>query len=486
MAPPRSLVALVLSVGLMLALASPAAGRTLLGDLPGEASEVDQHAVAPSVLAYGYDGGFQKPYGIFVQRAGGRPQRLRGFDPLRSLRSRERGADQYTRTVAVGASDRYVAVGVSSVAIFDDGSDEQRYPGPAVVAVSRPDGRRIVRIAQCRAREFPTVRVDGSTVAYLGGGCDPDNIGVRDMRTGASRIIRPPRDSWFYDVKVAGRYVAGALEGGGGGVAVYDWRSGRRIYRAPHASEGFSLASDGAVADVAPRPETGCPYGDARWFSPADPRPHVLPGAGCDDDVLIAPGRILGSRFVDSVPDQGVRSEYFVADLLGRKRTAMFMAQIAPTYARYPVYFDGRRVGYSTPSCDGGERIVVDTVKELARGGPVPGETCRLSLRRVPARVRLVRSSLARLRFPCSTGCSAHVRLWDPAAGEYLALEQGDYMATFSRRGGTATADIQLAPQDAERIARDGRLDLELRVEIFHPSGRSTHRARPLTLLPPA
>ena len=483
MAWGRPLLVMLLTA---LAAAAPAHARTDLGGVPDVAGDPYALAVTPGALVYSSSGDFE-PYGVFEQRSRGAVRRLRQFDSLGALRP-PRGSGDLQRIVAVAASRQLVAVSVSTYGVSYEGEERYTKNGPAALAVARPRGRA-VRLEQCRTTAFGPVAVSGTVVAYFGPGCDEDALGVRDTATGARRVLRPPARGDFVDLRLAGRFVAALIEGGpsDGDVIVYDWRGGRVAYRA--SGEPFALQDDGKLATLGGGGQPGCQAGDAIWFSPSEPRPHVLEGTGCDEDaVFIANDLVLSSRFAAPPAERhdDAQAEFVVTDLAGTTTTPLFTSQIGPASPRFPVYFDGTRVGYSTPRCDGGERIVIDTIAELMRGGPAGQELCTVSLRRIPAEVRVGRRfPRFALDFACRHGCEGYIRLWDPAEQRHVPFYGGDYANLGAPASRTARHELELGRTDAERLRRLGRLDLELRVEVLQIAGGSIVRTRPITFLPP-
>lgn len=479
----------VVPLGLVLALTAcaPAAAVTHLGGVSDTADDPGALAVTPRALIYS-SAGDEEPYGIFEQRAERRVRRLRQFESLRALRPRLR-YDEVVRGIQLAASSSLIAVAVSTVGVFVDGAEDSSDPGPSALDVAAPTGRAI-RIQSCRAAELGPVAVSGRTVAYVGAGCDNARagIGVRDIASGAARVLRPPAAGRFWDVQLAGRHMAGAVEGGSsdGDVIVYDWRRGRELYRIP--GPPFALQDDGKVATLGGAPQPGCDVGDARWYSPAEPRAHVVPERGCFDDwVFMAHDRILSSRFLSAPVARGdlAQSDFVVSDLAGSDTMPLFTAQAGSSLLRVPVYFDGTRVGYSTPGCDARDRMVVDTVDHLARTGPVGQELCTVSLKRVPAQVK-VRGRLHRfvLEFACRHGCEGRIRLWDPAEERYIGFYgSGEYASMGAPPSSWERHELGLTDTEGKRLRRLGRLDLELRVEVLQIAGGSIVRTQPIALL---
>jgi hypothetical protein len=478
MARLRSLAPLALCLALV--LAAPAQARTVLGDLPGTTADYDEHSVTRGALVYGHDG-YSEPYGIFIRRGDRDVRRLRQFDSLGSLRARHPYADERRRGVSVGASDRLVAVAVATRSLHYDGNEEHAEPAPAAVAVAPPGARRAVRIASCRAATLESVRVDGRTVAYLGAGCDDDRtgIGVRDMTSGAARTIRPPAGSRFYELRLAGRYVAALVEGRRDGIVVYDWRSGRQLHRVPALGVDFALQRDGTLA----YPDVGdaCEGGEIRWTS-REGRRHVPRDPICADGILLASDRILA--IADQPPGEDPRTQVMLTDLDGGNRTPLFESSVPGWSLRFPLLFDGTRIGYATPNCEAGERIVVDTVAELAASGPIAHERCTVSMSRIASRATVGSRGGFRLVLACRNGCIGRIRLWDPAGQRHLAFYGlGEAASVRAPRSRATRHEFTLERDEAERLRRAGRLELELRVEVQQLGAPSTTRSKPLTLV---
>jgi hypothetical protein len=154
---------------------------------------------------------------------------------------------------------------------------------------------------------------------------------------------------------------------------------------------------------------------------------------------------------------------------------------------RWPVYFDGRSVGYAVPGCDGGTVVVVDTVAGVRTRAPFGAGGCSVSLRHVPRRVRVNRRGELKLEFASRTGAEGNVTLYDPGEQRAVELYGGNPRGMAVDTGGRSTVELQLTDAEVKRLRSAGRLELELRVVVFQiGSAASVTRTVPLTLLPPA
>jgi hypothetical protein len=460
---------ILIAVAVALTGAGPANGRTVLGPLP----ETDATDVRPDRLLYAYDGDYGYS-GVFDRRPGGRERRLRQFDSLYALRPSPAG-DALERELSVTGSSALTAVSVSTGAVFYEGAADFTSPGPGAVAVARRGGpaRRLV---QCSTYPVGPVRVDGDVVAYIGAGCR-DQIGVRDTRTGRTLVLRPPAGRGFADLQLAGRYVAASEvdRSGEARFGLYDWRRGRRVRSLPQGEE-FGLSASAAAT-------TSCGPGEIAWYELPVRVRRTLPGAVCDERVLVAGRRALWARALPGGDPADPVAEYVVTNL-ATGATHRILDSRTPGGARFPVYFDGRELGYSTPGCHGGEEIVVDTPAELKRMGPyVPGP-CEVSLAHLPRVARVSRLAEFTIRLECATGCSGFVRLRD-AAQQPVLLRSGDHDAYAAEAGETTRVTIALADHEAERLKQAGRLEVELVFQVFQPNGSDTTRTAPLTLMAP-
>jgi hypothetical protein len=484
----RILALLTLALGLT--AAAPAQARTLLGDLP-EGIRADPLAlsVTPRDMVYAFDG-YERSFGVYLKRGAGTARRLRQFDSLGRLEAP--GGDRGDIDVSVSASDELVAVSVASRGLTDndEGFPPTESAGPSAVEVATRDGRAR-RLASCRKGRLDFVAVDGRTVAYVGAGCVNVRAGiaVHDLARGTKRTISPPRGNGFGNVRLAGRYLVGEVVNGprSGTLIVYDWHRGRALYSAPkNGSENeFDIDRSGRLVTLGAGAPEGCDNGEVRWRSPAEPSAKIINGVGCSNDLRIAGGRVIASRLGAAEQPEGVlRTEYVVSDLRGNA-TPLFNG-LRYGYGRYPVLWDGRNVGYSTPACDASERIVVDTLAELQANGPLAPESCTVATDELPTTVRVKPNRSVVIRGRCPLGCQAVLRAFDPSVGRLLPFGSFEGMPLDAARGATEAAEGQLSEEDFKRLVEAGRLDVELRVEVHQVAGPRTTTTRPLTLLPPA
>jgi hypothetical protein len=481
--------------------ASPATARTVFDPAP----QVYERTVTPGGLFYAY-GQDEERVRVFVQPAAGPRRRLAQFDRLDRVRpGRDAHADAVDRLVELAASRSLVAAAVYTYAVYFEGASDFKAPGPSAVDAAPPDGPA-QRLAKCAKGTLRGVTVDGRTVAYLGADCAEDGaIAVHDTATGERFVVHPPAGRAFAYFDLAGRYLAvlSVLRTDFPGepddpqLGVYDWRTGAQLYTLP-PPDGFAIAADGTlVTEQDARRDAACMADGLAWHSLADPAPHPLAGRACQDDLLVAGDRVLWSRRVSDRrtdaerEDQArlVEFDYAVTDLAGEHAQRLFPPSTADRFVGYPVYFDGARVGYARPRCDGRETIVVDDVGFLERTGPPALDTCPILLREVPRRIQLRPHGDFTIQLRCPRGCQGRVRLFDPARGRHLRFPNF-VDSKFLRLdevppGGRPRVRVKLEKADRGRLARAGRLELQLRVESFQPDGRSLNRSAPLTVLPP-
>jgi hypothetical protein len=460
----------------MLVSTPPAAARTVLGPVPDES---EASAVTANALTYAFDGEYES-FGVFRRGANGKVQRLRQFDSMRSLRAPRRDADESERVVELDASPSLVAVAVSRLSVFYEGAGEFSEDGQSAIAVARPRGpaRRVV---QCARFRLGPVAVDDSVVAYLGAGCR-GWIGALDVSSGRARILPPSAGAMFGELDVAGRYVAAeeTRRGGDQRLVVYDWVRGGRVLDVPAGL--FALGRDGTLAVLRGAGDEGCDAAELVWYSVKEPRAHVLPGA-CGEELFIARGQVLWSR---RLPGAGVpepRLEYVATSLSTGDTQVLFEGGVSQ---RWPVYFDGDRVAYAVPGCDGTPVVAVDTVAALRQRAPLAVGPCTVSLGRIPRSVRVDERGEFKLEFGSRTGCEGSISLYSPSEQREIALYGGNSRGIVVEPGRRSTAVVSLATEEAQRLAAAGRLDVELRVLVFQPDGGKTTRSVPLTLLPRA
>jgi hypothetical protein len=424
-------------------------------------------------------------------------RRLRQFDPLDRLRPpRGHRADGVSRDVEFDADGRRVAIALTVVLEYAEGAETEFAPSVSRLDTARLDGRTVT-LARCRGAALRGVDIDGDVVAWVH--CDPREIRVRDMTAASDEamVVRDPsgRAFAFGGVKLAGPYVAAQFAGENQPVAVFDRRTGAKLYETGSA-HGFDLQADGKLAVQRPRGDAACPVEDVAWYSPADPTAHVLSVPACGEELAIAGDRILWSRRLrddrtggHASADQArfVTLDAVTTNMSGGALRPVFPERAGPALPapRYLLDFDGERIWYSQARCRG-DRVVVDTVDELAAGGPAPFERCVVSLAAVPRRATISRRGRVRLRFRCTRGCDAEVRLWLASESRYLKFPNfygSDFMRIDdlgARR--TITLDFALTRADRRLLARRGSLALEVHADAVQPDFSTVRTTKPLRL----
>jgi hypothetical protein len=149
---------------------------------------------------------------------------------------------------------------------------------------------------------------------------------LHDLASGRRRVVHRGDVS---EARLAGRYFAYDAQGPRGRfepterVVVADTRTGKTVYRTParpfeRSFSWPSLDSDGTLATVVPKPGLSL-RGTLGWFSPKEPRFHVLPQTMSffsSEPLLIANGRIAFVR--ELLPDGYALA---ITDLQGNSET---------------------------------------------------------------------------------------------------------------------------------------------------------------------
>ena len=435
------------------------------------------------------------PRAQHLQR-GRRARSLRQFDALDRLRPpRGHGADGVSREVTFDADGARVAIAATVVLEYDEGADSDFVPSVSRLDTALLDGRAVT-LATCRRAGLWAVAVDGDSVAWVD--CDPKQIRVRDLaaRDGGSAILTDPSGRAFGRVKMAGTYIAAQFEGEAQPVVVFDRRTGAKLYETAGVS-GFDIQEDGKLAVQRARGgDAACNVEDVAWYSPAEPSAHTLPGPACGEELAIAGDRVLWSRRVSdertgsaaSAPQaELVSHDVVTTDLSGGAVQPIFPQRAGPAVptSRTVQAFDGERIAYAQSRCRG-DRVVVDSVAELARAGPAPFERCTVSLAAIPRRVTPSNRGKFRLRFRCARGCDARIRLWVPSEQRYLTFPNfygSDFLRIDELRPRrTQTLEFQLTRADRQLLARRRSLKVEVRAEADQPDFTTAQTTAPLEL----
>jgi hypothetical protein len=322
--------------------------------------------------------------------------------------------------------------------------------------------------------------------------CDPERLGVavHDLGRPGSRPRRlgPPAgyrvdDLELLSAEMAGRFLAVRWGYRAGGVLqVFDWRSGREVYRLPPteivSDFSFALQRDGKVAvtqkDYTSEPTNCDRHTRFAWYSPSEPRAHPLPYRPCGPDLRMARDRIVyrgPGRFGTML---------WMTDIHGRAPLRLSgtpwvlggFDDLLP-----PFDFDGKRIVYGEPGCVD-ERVVRDSVAAIARRGYLHGMTCPVRfVGRHP--ISQTRDGRVAARIACPNGCTL---FW--------------WVDDVERRGATLLAggDLKL-PAGTTRTLRsshtalphNGRKPRRRRVRVVitaeQPSGAVKTIARTVTIL---
>jgi hypothetical protein len=475
----RALPALAASFAALLACAAPAGAR----DVAHVHGMAEVHAYdgtaadltgLPLVLAGG-----RVVTGVYGDRAVPRILLMRHDGSLRALTAFDPPVDVPAITFEragpnrtdVGGSDEALAASGSLLLVANSwGTQKTSGSGYRVGDVDGDDAR----FHRCRGVGGswpPAIAVSGRAFAHDVCGPPGGGVVVRDLaRPNASpRRFEPPGD-YRVDhvtpsgVRMAGRYLALASSFGRRGMLqVFDWRTGREIYRVPptalDSAFSFALQSDGKVVVNQPdhgQPDTSVCEGHAplRWYSRREPRPHVLPFRPCAEDVAMARGRIV----YRGPGEEG--TALWMTDTSGRPPLRLSGPPWVTDGIDFlePFDFDGRRVAYGEPACVD-ERVVRDTVAAIERHGYLRAVSCtaRFAGRRP---VEEWEDGTIAVRVRCPSGCEGNWAIRTAEPHGRLLLDGGGLHVP---RG---TTQIQRSVESALPRRRAGRKPRRVRVRV--------------------
>jgi hypothetical protein len=335
------------------------------------------------------------------------------------------------------------------------------------------------RLAKCEDGivdfDWHPVAVSGDRGAYIWN-CDSYGAVVRGLAPPTS----PPEGTFAgeYNLALAGPYLSVEREAGPqlseAEVAVVDTRDRRELFtaRGLDETEGgvrHALQDDGKLAaHVRDAAGDGC---SLVWLSPAEPTPHRAGDALCGTAIEIADDRIAYWRVRKN------RKQLVVHDLRGGE-TVLATAPYIATESRLDAYtsfgsslaFDGTRTAYAVARCDGRATLLLRT----AIAGPVNGDraplACPLSV--LSTSVRGSRATrTASLPVRCPRGCHGEARVGDSNTYQPLA-----------RRPGTGNLTLHLDDPTTERLKRQARATVTVRLRTYDRLGRSQNRTLRLTV----
>ena len=401
------MVRLLVVVGVMLLAAAGAARADIrIARAPVESIQMSGRAVAWQETTFDVESADNVLYmdRIVRRRPGGRETLL--ARPSSSLDSNFEEGDDVLRW-DVSSTALVTGVGTADYEAADE-RDGARIRGGLI-------GRPAFTFAACEDRttgDPPPVSVWGNLVAYTNV-CGAERLLIRDL-------AHPRRDPLFRryvgddEFDLAGHYIAiGNHYDPKAGIAVYDWRTGALLYTvaadlwADEDRAGtFELQPDGKLAAVLVGRGYYC---EAAWYSPAEPKAHVVGRTSCGADIRLHSdqlawmrvGKRRGQLIVTRLGHVGRAVVRFPMSPPGRGAFRLYTSgTVEPTFA-----WDGRRLAYALRSCDRGDALF------LRRRVAGPARRDRAPLRcplRVGSRVLRVKRGANSVRIPlrCPRGCT--------------------------------------------------------------------------------
>lgn len=382
-----------------------------------------------------------------VRRVPGRAPRVIAT-PASSIESTSEGGDDHLRWDA-SSGGLVTAVGFTN---FEAASQDG-----GVRLAALPFGGRAIKFSSCDidgGSEPPPLAASGTAVAYVDL-CDEDDpvvVGQLDRPHAAPLFSHESADS---EVDIAGNYLAmGNYDGRTRTVEVYDWRDGSLLYAVrakldedEERAGTFEVQADGKLAAILRGSGDFC---DAAWFSPAEPRPHVVGTTLCYGDVRLASDRLAWMRIAKQ------HGELVVTPLGSPGRAAVrFPARQGSTSVPPFFAWDGRRLAYSVERCDGRSDLRVRTHTDAPAFRDRKPRGCPLHL---PSHTVYVKRHARSARIPlrCPRGCAGTIAVVKRYAGLYQP---------FALRPGRGKARLFLDEGIRSGLAHDGTARIRVQID---------------------
>lgn len=294
--------------------------------------------------------------------------------------------------------------------------------------------------------------LDGDRLAYVTGGCNTGNrsIVIRDLAAGADVVtITAPEGRTFWDVRLAGRYIAFQTSPSAAGISaprettVRDLQTGTDLYNVS-AFNPFDLQDDGKLTINS---DAGAGSGCAStvdWYSPAEPTRHAT-GICAASAPFIGGDRILVQRRAG-----GTTTQVVLSDLSGNARP---LASAATPEGLGGIDFDGTRAAYVTNTCVPGTAGVY--LDDLAPADPITvGADCPIKAR--GTRLRPDRAGRLEIKFSCENGCGGAVSINRGSTRLSTERDFGGFETTFAGVKLTRSARRLLARKRSLRVTIEG------------------------------
>jgi hypothetical protein len=318
------------------------------------------------------------------------------------------------------------------------------------------------RLADCEGGGVlePTVAVWRNFGAYYDPCSDTERIVVGRLDAPREPATHLPLEN-VGRIDLAGDYVASATPYN---LEVLDRRDGRRLYASETRLYGGGSQYYAGAIDLQPDGKLGALLvkrdGDCRvaWFSPAEPRPHVVGRAAC------FPGGLqMRSDYIAYARPRAL----VVSDLAGHTRTiARFRGRSDRTTGPGAFAFDGRRLAYGVARCDARRTLLL----RASLDGPVwPDRDPLVCPLRVLRRTGFAsaRRRVARVPVRCPRGCSGTVRVSDTGQyhdfsvtpdGKRMRVPLDARTVRELKRRGSASLAFALSARDRDGRSSDERL----------------------------
>ena len=356
-------------------------------------------------------------------------------------------------TLAVQADPRLIVqmgiAGSATQAVITHVGEQSR-------VLAGPPSGPVPTVDSCPYHYISDPAADGDLAAWP---CGPNRVTI--LNAGTLTRIEIDRSMSLAAVAVGGRFVAWVAERTPGLIApptdqltVFDTTTGEAAYvvdDVPFTYGGLQVQNDGTSALISNTSGRagGCPpdngVGRIRYYTAAEPRPHVVPLRPCTYSIRLAKSRIA---FMDSGKRSGVLS---IARLDGTVTERVARANRVE-FGGLPFDFDGDQIAWGRSRCSD----AVVQRRAVGDGSPTePGVTCPVRIGRPRVGTDL------RVPIECPRGCRALAGEGMSITAPFWLKSRHPRLTLFrARPGGKTTAGFSLSRRQRRLLRRHPRVQV--------------------------